>query len=111
MRGMGPVEISAGDDPGDRRSYSRELSEESDGRLNMNEEKKYQHYETEEQRLEARREQKRKWARDHAEAIRENVRRWRSENPERAKELNAENWNKNRQKYNENRRKANKDKA
>ena len=68
-------------------------------------------YETEDQRQEARREQKRAWARAHAETMRENVRRWRAENPERAKELQAKNWRKNGAKYNENRRKPNKDKA
>lgn len=68
-------------------------------------------YETDAERLEARRDQKRQWARDHADAIRENLRKWRSENPERAKELQAENWAKNGENYNARRRKANKDKA
>lgn len=77
----------------------------------MGERGKYRHYKTDEQRQEARRAQKRSWAKSHAEQLRGNLQRWRTDNPERVQELQAENWKRNGQRYNENRRKRNKDKA
>lgn len=72
---------------------------------------KIRKYQNEAEYLQARREQKRLWAKDHAEHMKENLRKWRKENPERTRQLQAKNWAKNHEKYNQKRRKVNKDKG
>ena len=79
--------------------------------IRTSEDMKSRKYQNEAECLQARREQKRLWAKDHAEHMRENLRKWRKENPERVRQLQAKNWAKNGENYNRKRRKANKDNA